>query len=295
MSHGGTEGAPLECADVTDSCQNVPVDRPATADYPPGAKLPPRVLDDFEFVWMLRGRADFVTGTAVTRLEPGHLLLVPPGLRHGFDWDARHPVRHGYVHFGPRDVRVARRPALVTMSRDDPLAGLAAYLLWLGAAEPDGWHARARRILGVMVTLVQAGPLPARAEPRPAPAAGAAIAVLRREWAALPLRRMSVDELATAARVSRGHLNRVFRQGFGLGVAEALEGLRFSRAEALLTRTDSTLGAIAGQCGFADLSHFSHRFAARYGVPPSRYRTAGADTSTLDDPGIRRLSRLVWQ
>jgi transcriptional regulator GlxA family with amidase domain len=105
---------------------------------------------------------------------------------------------------------------------------------------------------------------------------------------------MSVDELATAARVSRGHLNRVFQQGFGLGVAAALEGLRFSRAEALLARTDATLGAIAEQCGFADLSHFSHRFAARYGVPPSRYRTAGADTSTLDDPGIRRLSRLVW-
>ena len=284
----------MECLNAASACHNVHMDRPATADYPPGARLPLRVIDDYEFVWMLRGRAHYVTESGAEPLDPGHLLLVPPGLRHGFDWDARHPVRHGYVHFGPKDVRVRRRPALVTMSRDDPLAGLVAYLLWLGAAEPDGWHARARRILGVLVTLVQDGPLPARTEPRPAPAARAAIDVLRREWAALPLHRLSVDELAAAARVSRGHLNRVFRQAFGLGVAEALEGLRFSRAEALLTRTDSTLGAIAAQCGFADLSHFSHRFTARYGVPPSRYRTAGAVTSTSDDPGIRRLSRLVW-
>ena len=30
--------------------------RPAIADYPAGAQMPPRVLDDFEFVWMLTGR-----------------------------------------------------------------------------------------------------------------------------------------------------------------------------------------------------------------------------------------------
>jgi hypothetical protein len=33
------------------------MERPAVADYPPGAQLPWRVLDDYEFVWMLRGQA----------------------------------------------------------------------------------------------------------------------------------------------------------------------------------------------------------------------------------------------
>ncbi|MGH3760830.1 helix-turn-helix domain-containing protein [Actinophytocola sp.] len=269
------------------------MDRPATADYPPGARLPLRVIDDCEFVWMLRGRAHFVTETGTTPLTPGHLLLVPPGLRHGFDWDAR----HGYVHFTHTAVTddPVLVPVLVPMSGDDPLAGLAAYLLWLGAAEPPGWRARAHRTLELMVTLVLAGPLPARDEAaRPAPAARAAVEVLRREWARPPLRRVGVDELAAAVRVSRGYLNRVFRLGFDLGAAEALEGLRLSRAEALLLRTDLTLGAIARQCGFADLSHFSHRFAARYGLPPSRYRTAPAGPSMQDHPGVRRLAHLVW-
>jgi AraC family transcriptional regulator len=57
-----------------------------------------------------------------------------------------------------------------------------------------------------------------------------------------------------------------------VGVAEALECLRFVRAEPLLTRTDLSVQAVATRCGFADLSHFSHRFTARYGMPPSRYR-----------------------
>ena len=33
------------------------MERQAIADYPPGAQMPPRVLDDFEFVWMLAGQA----------------------------------------------------------------------------------------------------------------------------------------------------------------------------------------------------------------------------------------------
>jgi hypothetical protein len=53
------------------------MDRPAVADYPAGAGLQPRVIEDFEFVWMLRGRATFVVSEE-TPLSPGELLLVPP-------------------------------------------------------------------------------------------------------------------------------------------------------------------------------------------------------------------------
>jgi AraC family transcriptional regulator len=59
----------------------------------------PRVIDDSEFVWMLRGQALFVTEGEERPLSPGHLLLVPPGVRHSFVWDRRRASRHGYVHF----------------------------------------------------------------------------------------------------------------------------------------------------------------------------------------------------
>jgi AraC-like DNA-binding protein len=56
-----------------------------------------------------------------------------------------------------------------------------------------------------------------------------------------------------------------------------------------------TIGSIAEQCGFADLCHFSHRFARRYGVPPSAYRAFGRPPfSVLDHPGVRRLAHAVW-
>jgi hypothetical protein len=99
------------------------MDRPAVADYPAGAGLQPRVIGDYEFVWMLRGHATFIVGDQ-RQLSPGELLLVPPGLRHSFRWDQDQASRHGYVHFGSADVTEVVTPdvRLTRMSTTDPLA-----------------------------------------------------------------------------------------------------------------------------------------------------------------------------
>lgn len=71
--------------------RQLPECTPAVADYPAGARLPMRVIDDYEFVWMLRGRARFITPDDHLWLSPGQLLLIPPHFRHGFDWDRQRP------------------------------------------------------------------------------------------------------------------------------------------------------------------------------------------------------------
>jgi AraC family transcriptional regulator len=274
------------------------MDRPAIADYPAGARLPARVLDDFEVVWMLAGHAWLTLDDGELALGPDRLLLVPPGVRHGFVWDAAHPCRHGYVHFEHRDVGVSlpATPQVRPMTADDPLAGLCAYLLWLAGAAPNDWERRSTETLAFMLRLFVGGPLPPPDIPAAlAPALAGAVAHLQREWTRMPLRRVGVGELAERAHVSRGYLNRLFRTGFGLSAATALERARCSRAESLLLRTDLTVEAIAGQCGFADTSHFSHRFASIHDASPRAYRAAGgASPSVLDDPGVRRLAQLLW-
>jgi AraC family transcriptional regulator len=127
-----------------------------------------------------------------------------------------------------------------------------------------------------------------------APPLSTAVGYLQREWSEMPLRRIGVAELASAVSVSRSYLRRLFRSGFGLGAAAALEQARCARAETLLTRTDLSVEAVAYQCGFADLSHFSHRFTAIYGVPPSVYRSGSQTPSVLDHPGVRHLTHLLW-
>jgi AraC-like DNA-binding protein len=261
--------------------------------------MPPRVIDDFEFVWMLRGDARFVTEGEELVLSPGRLLLVPPGVRHAFVWDGRRPSRHGYVHF-PREL--IDTPDTVPfrsrrMTDRDPQAGLCAYLIWLRRERPVGWERRVDETLRFLLLLFASRLLPGD-DPReavPAPLR-AVIDHLRHEWAEMPLRRIGVDELALTGRVSRSYLNRLFRAEFEISAAAALESLRCSRAETLLLRTDMTIGAIARECGFADLFHFSHRFTRRYGVSPSTYRTVGtANESVLEHPGVRRLALALWE
>lgn len=241
-----------------------------------------RVIDDYEFVWMLRGSARFLTTDGGLWLSPGQLLLIPPRFRHGFDWDLQHPARHGYIHFGPEYVgEPVVTPRLVRMSGDNPVGGLCAYLLALGGGEQAG------RTVRYLVSVVLAD---APERPVQGPLL-ASVSHLRREWADLPLRRVSVDSLADSSSVTRGYLNRLFRAEFDLSAATALERVRCSRAETLLTRTDLTVDSIARLCGFASVSHFSHRFTAIHGVPPSAYP---GSPSTLDHPGVRRLARLLW-
>jgi AraC-like DNA-binding protein len=275
-----------------------PVDRPAVADHPPGAHLARRVIDDYELVWMLRGRARLVTDDAAVPLPPGQLLLLPPGVPHGLAWDPRQPSRHGYLHFGPEHFDVPPGDIQVrAMTARDPLDGLCAYLLWLGRREQDDWEPAVRATLRFLLATFVDGPLPEPEDRSPLTAPlEAAVAHLRRTWGRLPLRRIGVDELARAAAVSRGYLHRLFHDAFGRGPAPAMERARCSRVETLLTRTDLTVEAIARQCGFADLSHLSHRFAAIHGLSPTAYRTAAARVpSVLDEPGVRRLVQLIWE
>jgi AraC-like DNA-binding protein len=147
-----------------------------------------------------------------------------------------------------------------------------------------------------MLSLVENGPLPSGelALEVKGPV-GAAVSYLRHEWSHVPLRRVGVTEIATAAHVSRGYLNRLFHDMFGSSVSVALESLRCSRAEAMLTRTDLTIAAVAGQCSYADVAHFSHRFSGIYGISPSAYRDlANRSPSVLEQPGVLQLSRLIW-
>jgi transcriptional regulator GlxA family with amidase domain len=176
------------------------------------------------------------------------------------------------------------------------LGGLCAYLLWLAGAAPDDWQRPSSETLAFMLRLFVVGPLPRPDAPTAlAPALAGALGQLQREWTRMPLPRVGVGELARLAHVSRGYLNRLFRTAFGLSAAAALERARCSRAESLLLRTDLAVEVIGAQCGFADASHFSHRFASIHGISPRAYRAAAtASPSVLDHPGVRRLIHLLW-
>ncbi|MEC5161830.1 AraC family transcriptional regulator [Janthinobacterium sp. CG_23.3] len=83
---------------------------------------------------------------------------------------------------------------------------------------------------------------------------------------------LTLGLLAQLACLSEFHLARMFRLSFGMPPSAWIAARRLERARALLKDGALPLQHIAQACGYADLSHFSHRFRAGVGVAPSRYR-----------------------
>jgi AraC-like DNA-binding protein len=266
-----------------------------------------RALDNWELVWIIRGRAT-LTGRPCLELPVGHLLLLPPQHPHGFDWNPRGITEHGYVHFdleavpGAPDVlgRAERARGLpdvggpVQIAMDEPLSALCAYLQWLGSSQLDDWQGPVAVTIGQILQHMIALPRPAdpTRDALPVPVMDA-VQHLRHVWVSPPLRRVSLAELSAVAVVSPAHLNRLFNATFELSVATALEQVRCLRAATLLERTDMSTAEIARQCGFADASHFSHRFREITGSPPRAVRDLRAPINLRDKSGLRRLETLV--
>jgi AraC-like DNA-binding protein len=87
-------------------------------------------------------------------------------------------------------------------------------------------------------------------------------------------RRLSLDELAAVACMSKYHFLRCFRRIVGLTPHSFLVELRLRRAAAALRASDAPVARVALDAGFGDLSEFHGRFRAAFGASPGRYRSA---------------------
>ena len=81
---------------------------------------------------------------------------------------------------------------------------------------------------------------------------------------------LSLTELAGELHVSPYHLTRVFRERTGRTLTEYLHDLRLRAAVDRLG--EDSLSRLAADLGYASPSHFTDRFRATFGVPPSQLR-----------------------
>ena len=109
-------------------------------------------------------------------------------------------------------------------------------------------------------------------DPGPLPDTGPA--ALRRALAFIeeqPNIRISLDDLAAAAGLSRFHFSRLFRKHIGVSPAAYVERSRLERAKEMIRLGQLPLVDVAYAMGFADQSHFTRRFRQHEGCTPSDY------------------------
>ncbi len=85
-------------------------------------------------------------------------------------------------------------------------------------------------------------------------------------------RNIPLKPLADIAHMSVDHLVRTFCAATSKTPHQYVLERRLERAGALLRRDATPLAEVAHACGFRNASHFSVRFNAHFGMPPSQYR-----------------------
>ncbi len=83
--------------------------------------------------------------------------------------------------------------------------------------------------------------------------------------------KLTVENIAEAAYISRNSCFRYFRNCFGKTPLEVLNEHRLSVAASLLL-TDKSVTEIALSCGFGSSSYFARQFFAKFNMTPKKYR-----------------------
>jgi AraC-like DNA-binding protein len=83
---------------------------------------------------------------------------------------------------------------------------------------------------------------------------------------------LTVDDLASVARLSRAHFSREFRRVFGEPPHQYLLTRRLERAAALLRNTDWSVADICLSVGLKSVGSFTTSFGRAFGMSPTAYR-----------------------
>jgi len=87
---------------------------------------------------------------------------------------------------------------------------------------------------------------------------------------------IDIEELSHDMRVSKFHLQRLFKEVFGKNIHESIQSIRLQKAaNLLLTNKYSTISEIANNCGYSSHSSFIKAFAKRFGMTPKLWREGG--------------------
>ncbi len=268
------------------------------ATYPPGTTFGPRVLTDFELVWLLEGDAVWEVNGREIAVAAGSVMLGRPGMRDGFRWDARRRTRHGFIHFAlePASAYLAQVDGWPLHHQPAPDTVLPALLRQVAALIADGRPEVAELTQSALrhTLLTFLAGEPGREldhAPEEHPVMQAVHAHLRELWQESELPPITLGDLARVAGVSKVHLTRVFQREVGVAPIEAVRLLRLERGAALLARTNLQVGVIARICGFPNPFHFTKAFRAIYASSPRQVRERARRGEAPPTLGLTRVHR----
>lgn len=248
------------------------------ATYPAGASFGPRVMRDFEFVWIIEGDAEYRWGETSVACPEGSVVLCRPGMTDFFRWDPHRRTRHGYYHFDIKHIP-SRWPAMNDWplvrreqeGQESILHPMFRHLLtWIGRGSEDVCRLTIAHMLAAFISgEIATDAVPPDAMPAAVERAQRLIGDrLEQDPSAV----ISLHDLAHIALVTPEHLCRLFKASTGRSPVEMVRLARLDRAVVLVARSNYSLKEIAEMCGYSSAFHLSRRIKEEFGQSPRTIR-----------------------
>jgi len=231
--------------------------------------------DDHLLVWAVQGGLTGRAGHQAVQAGPGDLVVFAPHVPHSYSPPVVGDWQWWWVHLGGRAAeavaeRLAGGGTSVRLGRDERIRARFAELV--SVAQTAGPSLRLDSCLASLIGLMDDRLQTARRLGLDAADADAGMTTLL-DWIHEHLGdRIELAQLASAGSVSRATVSRMFDEHLGTSPMAYVAHQRMQRARVLLDETDLTVAQIGRAVGFADPYHFSRRFAAVVGRPPTSYR-----------------------
>jgi len=249
---------------------------------PPGEKLGPRMLRDFELVYVIEGWITYESDSKSHAVPPGGFILGRPGCHETYHWDPQIPTRHAFFHFGidavPSDwpspeqwppIRTALSPVCVHLFRHI-LQQIYEHTDW-PSARPGPSVCRPVETLIDTFIANQRDELASFERDRPEPVRRT-LMLMRHLVEEHPGWRLTLCDAAASAHVTEKHLCRLFSEHIGYSPIKTFSLLKLHTARPLLAHTNLTIKEIAERCGFENPLYFSRCFSKAFGCSPQAYR-----------------------
>jgi AraC family transcriptional activator of pobA len=213
------------------------------------------------------GRTDFIT--------VGDILLVPPMIRHSFEycdeifttWSLKFNVRNFVREAGPRLLKADAVTRNITSLLDVTIRQHLPEASPTTAIEP--MHPEYFSQIAIIEHLL-AGIISSTYDV----GANDTFAPGRRIRGMVAARHggnVTVEEAAKKIGYTRGHLSLIFKQHYGMSLKRFIDRERAETAKRLLEYSDLNISGIADIMGFTDIFSFSSFFKRQTGMPPSHY------------------------
>jgi AraC-like DNA-binding protein/quercetin dioxygenase-like cupin family protein len=253
----------------------------------PAEELGSAVHDQYTLVLALESAANVHIDTSVTRVSPGEALLIFPGQVHKYSSEGEADVFWMFICFTLQGGSGYQSLRATPIRISDCLAADFSSLLNLqfqrnGEEKRHSVHSERCAALRLALILEQMHGLRLQALSALAPGQtstptlDSSHPLIRQiidylsEHLADPV---AIDDIATAFRLSNGHLRNEFHRLAGFGLGQFIRYMKMNHACRLMDTTELSLADISDRCGYASIFSFSRAFKKEKGLPPSEYRS----------------------